>query len=354
MQAAHPTVQDIMQIAQRRLQLHYGDIAQAARQKGMLFEMTYLGEASLIVENGWGPQQFNAYLHQQGAAAAAALPPLAVAMPPAAAAAALHPAVAAAEAGDAVGDAGGEQGDPDAAAVVPPGVEPMAAVMQQFATTLTGVLEAFKPLPQEDRPKGFPTVTTSTGMRYSPHGAVLVMFWVAMDVCFGLAGDQERRQLFSLHRAGSQGQMGVMEFAQHVMRLYESIEHLPEITPITANTVFVSGLNKESTRNRAFNFRADNPQVSLLEMAEELFRFEEAQLAAQQTALQATVYAGAAAGAVGAGRNCMLRCEDPAVIDMLAKCPAKAKQIMQLAVKLAKETNGTKFAGAALLVDLTR
>ena len=125
-------------------------------------------------------------------------------------------------------------------------------------------------------------------------------FWCALDVCFGLAGEAERRELYSLHRPGAQAGKSVLEFAQHVALLYESLQHMSEVTAEAAKDIFVTGLNNEATRQRAKSYRSDHRGVSLRELGTQLFSFEEALLREKQTAMQANVFAGLPAGAVRA------------------------------------------------------
>ena len=92
---------------------------------------------------------------------------------------------------------------------------------------------------------------TVRGKAYTAHSAVMLLFWIALDACFALAGEELVPELFKLINPGSQAHMQLREFQQHIQRLYEAVQHLPTVHTKDPVKLFSSGLNKSSSREFA-------------------------------------------------------------------------------------------------------
>lgn len=137
---------------------------------------------------------------------------------------------------------------------------------------------------------------TVKGVVHTPHSAVMVVFWVCMDVCFALSGQEDLHEFWKLMKPGSQGRMQLTQFAQHITLRQEIVQHL-SVLPLDADiSVFVAGLNSAANKEFATRYlenqRAQGATVTIMGLAKAVQQHEQRRLQIQSAERQAQVYAG--------------------------------------------------------------
>jgi site-specific DNA-cytosine methylase len=202
------------------------------------------------------------------------------------------------------------------------------------------------------------------GMPQTPHSAVNELFWVAMDLCFALAGQAELPDFFELMVPGSQRNMEVMEFAQHVQLRFDVVAHLDTVGKDAPLKVFKGGLNSAESRKFAAdqldNSIAQGHTMDLMRLAKVVQRYEARQLRDQTMERQAQAYVklplgGISSGTGGAGSSSLskkaaaaemvrLRAQDSKVQEQLAGMPQSKRQLFQAAFQVAETDPKSELA----------
>jgi hypothetical protein len=213
------------------------------------------------------------------------------------AAGAAAPAAAAAAASVTQEQSGDAAADAAADAAVP--AAPLAPAQQADSVAeLSKVLLEFTRQQQRQPAVSAKQRTVSVkGRQYTPHSAVVAYFWIVMDALYGLASQQDLQEFWSLGKAGAQGSMLPVQFAQSISTLYEGISILGTTPADSDVTVFMQGLNGEKAREFAnlaitqHNTSAAGVSLQLLKLAEKVQRFEQNERNKQLVQRQAALYA---------------------------------------------------------------
>ncbi len=346
----HPSLPNLVQIINEHMQSKYTPIANAAANTEAYLDVQHISRIPEILTLKLTPADFREELRLLGLQGAPANSGVqtqtqtAVAPAGANAQAAAVGATVATTAEDEEEEedpAAGAATATNAAAAVPAAAPAAAAAAPDPATAFAEALVKAMKAANKKEPTTKPScirVTTSKGERYTPHGAVWIQFWISMDTLFGLAGQPEKDKLFSYHITGAQGKLHVLEFAQNIQMLYETVRHMQGIDHNTPIDVFLAGLNSKDSAAMARTYRHSHPGITLADLAREVQTFEDDLMHEKQTALQASISQGATGtramrGVASADRK--LRSQDPAVQDMLRRCSEKTRESLMAAVKLA-------------------
>ena len=205
---------------------------------------------------------------------------------------------------------------------------------------------------------------TAKGIPYTPHAAVVEIFWIVMDAIFALAGEEDLQSFWRLMAPGAQGQMQLTQFASHIQLLYDVVQHLGTMTPDADLEVFIGGLNSDSSRQYAERYleqqRIQGTSVTLMSLAKAVQLYEQSQRIKQTAQKQAQVYTGidmagssSSSGAFGRGAArppsktavanaaavaaVKLRRDDPKTQAFLAGLSPAKQQMYRAALDLAEQ-----------------
>jgi hypothetical protein len=197
-------------------------------------------------------------------------------------------AAAAAEASEANTDSQAE--DPAAPAAGGARVNPFS-VEQQLITLLRQAVgqDASAPTVQ------LQTVTVE-GAIISIHAAVSLRCFDFFYAVFGLAGEQELVNFYSLRKAGAQGKRSITQFAADVEMLYDSVQYTTTVAPRSHLNVFCVGLNSSAIREHLQLICSTKRKITMAELVREALEHE-AYIKQQELAERtASIYAGRSAG----------------------------------------------------------
>jgi hypothetical protein len=184
----------------------------------------------------------------------------------------------------------------------------------------------------------------SVGARaYTPQSAVMLLFWIALDSCFALAGEELVPEFCKLVHPGAQGKMHIREFQLHVQRLFSAVRHLTVIGAHDDVKSFKGGLNNASSREFAVRYHEANLTCSLDQLALAVQQHEARELDDVRFRKTVEAYGGrvgsssrraadtAATDAAGEGKFSL---NNPRLLGLLDRCDPDVRVIYEAAAKL--------------------
>jgi hypothetical protein len=144
-----------------------------------------------------------------------------------------------------VGDAPTQQPNEDAASFQ---TRQQQHTQQQQAAqqSVTAAQQALTDLTSIAAVTSFPTVR---GEDITPSDAIIILFWIVMDVLFGLGGESRLQQFYSLGSPGSQGSDTLEVWSQRVTKEYQAVNHLTDANLSMPELTFIRGLNEPELRS---------------------------------------------------------------------------------------------------------